>query len=133
MPSPTARVCGMSHRTSFLSRISLERRGSQEEEKVQVPRSRRAPRAVPAAEVRKRWRRRSRSGGRGAIAERARAGPRKRSGGGAPAGGWQRRMGRKGRLPPGCRPASNRREPLLLVVEFGGRAHSNRNSRMEHG
>lgn len=104
--------------------------GSQEEE-VQVPRSRRAPRAVPAAGVRKRWRRRSRSGDRGAIAERARAGPRKRSAGGGPAGGWQRRMGRKGRLPPGCRRASNRREPLLLVVEFGGRPHLNRNSRKD--
>jgi hypothetical protein len=98
---------------------------------VQVPRSRRAPRELPAAEMRKRWRRRSTRGGRGDIAERAKAEPRTRSADGGPAGGWQRRMRRKGRLPPGRRRASNRRAPLLLTVEIGGRFHSNRNSRMD--
>lgn len=109
MPSLTARFCGNEPPHEFSRQ--------EEEEEVQVPRSLRAPRAVPAAEVRTRWRRRSRSGSRGAIAERARARPRKRSAGGGPAGGLQRRMGRKGRLPLERRRPSNRREPLLLLVE----------------
>lgn len=82
-----------------------------------APRSLRAPRAAPAAaEAMMTRTKRSRSGGRGAIARRAGVDPRQLLAGSVGAGGERRRRGGKGRLPPGRRRVSRRRAPLLCLA-----------------